>query len=97
MAAGTSGNGFVMSAPPVGGRCYCLGLCLLLSLPLLLSAAKTDEQKLMDAVLHDYNTASRPVYNASKKVTVKFGLTLTQISDMVSGSCLALCLLLVVF
>ncbi|KAK7492523.1 hypothetical protein BaRGS_00016189, partial [Batillaria attramentaria] len=55
---------------------------LLALLPAFLSAAKTDEQLLMDALLFDYNTASRPVYNASKIVTVKFGLTLTQISDM---------------
>jgi hypothetical protein len=27
---------------------------------------------------------SRPVYNASDKVVIKFGLTLVQISDMVS-------------
>ncbi|KAL8616713.1 hypothetical protein ACOMHN_031695 [Nucella lapillus] len=38
----------------------------------------------MDALLADYNTAARPVYNASQTVTVKFGLTLTQISDMTS-------------
>ena len=49
-------------------------------------AARVDEQRLMDTILQDYNTAARPVYNASEKVTVKFGLTLTQISDMVSVS-----------
>ncbi|XP_050402297.1 neuronal acetylcholine receptor subunit alpha-10 isoform X2 [Patella vulgata] len=42
----------------------------------------TDEQRLMDTILGDYNSASRPVYNASHTVTVKFGITLTQISDM---------------
>ena len=60
-------------------------LVLLTLLPAcVVTAVKVDEQKLMDAVLQDYNTAARPVYNASETVTVKFGLTLTQISDMVS-------------
>lgn len=44
----------------------------------------TDEQRLLMSVLDDYNVASRPVYNASKTVTVKFGITLAQLSDMVS-------------
>lgn len=43
----------------------------------------TDEQRLLDKLLTGYNPASRPVYNASDSVVVKFGLTLTQISDMV--------------
>ena len=42
-----------------------------------------DEQRLLATVLHDYDTASRPVFNASDRITVKFGLTLTQIADMV--------------
>ena len=42
-----------------------------------------DEQRLLYSVLCNYDTASRPVYNASHTVTVKFGFTLTQISDMV--------------
>ncbi len=42
-----------------------------------------DEQRLMAHLLVHYEPASRPVYNASNKVTVSFGLTLTQISDMV--------------
>ena len=54
--------------------------------PVCLLALRVDEQRLMDAMLQDYNTAARPVYNASQTVTVKFGLTLTQISDMVSVS-----------
>ena len=43
----------------------------------------TDEQRLLDKLLTAYNPASRPVYNASDTVTVKFGLTLAQVSDMV--------------
>ncbi|XP_053406202.1 neuronal acetylcholine receptor subunit alpha-2-like isoform X1 [Mercenaria mercenaria] len=42
----------------------------------------TDEQRLLDKLLTSYNPASRPVYNASDTVTVKFGLTLAQVSDM---------------
>ncbi|XP_060068850.1 acetylcholine receptor subunit alpha-1-A-like [Ylistrum balloti] len=45
-------------------------------------ALPTDEQRLLETVLYDYNQASRPVFNAAKTVVVKFGITLTQISDM---------------
>ena len=68
--------------------------------PVCLLALRVDEQRLMDAILQDYNTAARPVYNASQTVTVKFGLTLTQISDMVSVSSvspLPLCLVIRAF
>jgi len=43
----------------------------------------TDEQRLLDKLLDGYNPASRPVYNASHQVVVKFGITLAQIQDMV--------------
>ncbi|CAI9719255.1 neuronal acetylcholine receptor subunit alpha-10-like isoform X1 [Octopus vulgaris] len=46
-------------------------------------AIPTDEQRLMQELLADYDPASRPVYNASHTVVVKFGITLTQLSDMV--------------
>ncbi len=42
-----------------------------------------DEQLLLSKILRNYDTASRPVFNASHTVTVKFGYTLTQIADMV--------------
>lgn len=48
----------------------------------VLCVVPTDEQRLLDKLLHGYNPASRPVYNASDVVTVKFGFTLTQVSDM---------------
>jgi hypothetical protein len=35
-------------------------------------------------LLKDYNPGSRPVFNASHVVIVKFGITLIQIHDMVS-------------
>lgn len=51
---------------------------------------KTDETRLIDNIMHNYNPAARPVYNASHTVVVKFGITLTQISDMVSPFCILL-------
>jgi len=42
-----------------------------------------DEQRLLEYILDNYNTAARPVYNASKNVTISFGMTLIQIADMV--------------
>ncbi|GFS28050.1 neuronal acetylcholine receptor subunit alpha-4 [Elysia marginata] len=51
------------------------------------SINKTDETRLIQNILYNYNPAARPVYNASHTVTVKFGITLTQISDMVSAVC----------
>lgn len=57
---------------------------LLCILECALGANQTDEQRLFEKLLTGYNPASRPVYNASKIVTVKFGITLTQVSDMVS-------------
>ena len=57
---------------------------LLCILDIVLCAVPTDEQRLLDKLLTGYNPASRPVYNASEIVTVKFGITLTQVSDMVS-------------
>lgn len=43
-----------------------------------------DEQKLLQKILNGYDTAARPVFNASHIITVKFGLTLIQLADMVS-------------
>lgn len=43
-----------------------------------------DEQKLLEVLLKDYNPGARPVFNASQILLAKFGLTLIQISDMVS-------------
>ena len=42
------------------------------------------EQRLMHALLGRYETAVRPVHNASDAVVVRMGLTLTQIFNMVS-------------
>jgi hypothetical protein len=42
-----------------------------------------DEQRLMTKILRGYDTASRPVYNASTPVIIEFGFSLVQIFDMV--------------
>jgi hypothetical protein len=42
-----------------------------------------DEQRLMSKLLRGYDTASRPVYNASTPVVIEFGFSLVQIFDMV--------------
>jgi hypothetical protein len=40
-------------------------------------------------LFRNYDTAGRPVFNASHTVTVSFGLTLTQIADMVGDGLVA--------
>jgi hypothetical protein len=42
-----------------------------------------DEQKLIYLLLNNYDSAVRPVFNASKSVLITFSLSLIQISDMV--------------
>ena len=42
-----------------------------------------DEQRLLARLLHNCDNSGRPVFNASHAITVKFGLTLIQIADMV--------------
>ena len=42
-----------------------------------------DEQRLMAYLLRNYDPSARPVYNASNTVSVAFGISLTQLSDMV--------------
>jgi len=44
---------------------------------------ETDEQRLLYHLLKQYERAVRPVRNASDTITVKLGLTLTNIFDMV--------------
>ena len=42
-----------------------------------------DEQRLIRKLMRRYDPSARPVFNASEKVVVEFGLTLIQIIDMV--------------
>ena len=41
-----------------------------------------DEQRLIHELLSSYDTAARPVFNASKSVLITMALSLVQISDM---------------
>jgi hypothetical protein len=41
-----------------------------------------DEQRLLEFLLDNYDPASRPVFNASDSVEVKFGFSLVQLYDM---------------
>jgi len=50
---------------------------------LLVDENAPDEQRLLSSLLSRYEPASRPTQNASDVVSVQFGLTLAQISDMV--------------
>lgn len=49
------------------------------------NSKQTDEQKLLYHLLRQYERAVRPVRNASHTVTVKLGMTLTNIFDMVNS------------
>ena len=44
----------------------------------------TDEQRLLTKLMKDYDHSTRPVLNASHPVTVRLGITLNQIFDLVS-------------
>ncbi|XP_074650363.1 neuronal acetylcholine receptor subunit alpha-10-like [Tubulanus polymorphus] len=59
-----------------------LVLLILLNGSSLFGAYIPDEQRLMSMLFRNYEPASRPVYNASSTVLIKFGITMTQISDM---------------
>lgn len=43
----------------------------------------TDEERLLRTVMRNYDSASRPVYNASHTTTVDFGMSLVQIQKLV--------------
>ena len=45
---------------------------------------KQQESRLLTHLMENYDREVRPVYNATKAVVVKVGITLTQIFDMVS-------------
>ena len=42
-----------------------------------------DEQKIIFKMLDGYDSAARPVYNASHQILINFTLSLIQLSDMV--------------
>ena len=61
-----------------------LQLLLLLQLPL--TGGNPDAKRLYDDLLSNYNRLIRPVANNTDKITVKMGLKLSQLVDLVGGS-----------
>ena len=43
----------------------------------------SDEQRLLRLLMRNYERDVRPVFNSTSTVTIKLGLTLTQIFDLV--------------
>lgn len=43
----------------------------------------TDEQRLITGLVHNYDSASRPVFNASQTIVIRLNFKLIQINDMV--------------
>ena len=62
----------------------CLTSVLLLLLLVSVSEANPDAKRLYDDLLSHYNRLIRPVSNYSQVVTVRLGLHLTQLIDLVS-------------
>ena len=48
-------------------------------------ASLPDETRLIYNLMRNYDPASRPVYNASKPVQIKFGMSFIQLCDMVKA------------
>lgn len=63
---------------------YLIVLCLLV-ICIRDSLQGPHEKRLLNNLLATYNTLERPVANESESLEVKFGLTLQQIIDVVSG------------
>ncbi len=61
-------------------------LLLLLLLWLPLAAGNPDAKRLYDDLLSNYNRLIRPVANNTDKITVKMGLKLSQLVDLVSNA-----------
>ena len=58
---------------------------MILALSLVQTLANPDAKRLYDDLLADYNRLIRPVSNHTEKVTVKLGLRLSQLVDLVSN------------
>ena len=57
---------------------------VVLAILLVSTSANPDAKRLYDDLLADYNRLIRPVSNHTDKVTVKLGLRLSQLVDLVS-------------
>lgn len=74
----------------------CLAVAFWLLVALRAALANEDAKRLYDDLLNGYNSLIRPVGNNSDRLTVKMGLKLSQLIDVVSASCchvLVTCLL----
>lgn len=81
--------------------CWCTGLAQLVLPPLLILlsigcpvSADQDAKRLYEDLLTDYNRLIRPVGNNSDRLTVKLGLKLSQLIDVVSirSKCGSICI-----
>ena len=61
-----------------------VSLCLTATLVIENTLANPDAKRLYDDLLSNYNRLIRPVSNHTEKVTVKLGLRLSQLVDLVS-------------
>ena len=61
-----------------------VSLCLTTTLVIENTLANPDAKRLYDDLLSNYNRLIRPVSNHTEKVTVKLGLRLSQLVDLVS-------------
>ena len=57
---------------------------LLVAFSIVVTKANPDAKRLYDDLLSNYNRLIRPVVNHTEKVTVKLGLRLSQLVDLVS-------------
>lgn len=71
--------------PPVPLRRLPTLVLLLVHLAGRITDANPDAKRLYDDLLSNYNRLIRPVSNNTDKVTVKMGLKLSQLVDLVSG------------
>lgn len=51
------------------------------------SAASADAKRLYDDLMSSYNSLIRPVGNVSERLTIKVGIRLTQLVDVVREPC----------
>ena len=71
--------------PSDGGASGLLRLALVLAAAAAPAVrANPDAKRLYDDLLSDYNRLIRPVSNSTERVTVKLGLRLSQLMDLVS-------------
>ena len=71
---------------------HCIAFCLVLSSSMKACNADMDANRLYEDLLSEYNRLIRPVANNSDRLTVKLGLKLSQLIDVVSCAYFIFCL-----